>query len=231
MPARPSLTLDECLEWRQLDWLSPTEAALDAASPYLRSNSNVLELGYRSGLMACYLASHYGVRVTGYDINMEVLGIARRNAERFGLSERVDFRVCSPAETLSLRGSYDAVFVKSVLASVGHSYDDWLEWIASVLRPGGVLIAVENGPGTSAVRLARLVRKWLGAYYAPSPLDSHRLESFSKYFEVLSIRCSGQWAPLFGGAPPLWRAVSRFERIVPVGPSRSFVTSVVARRL
>jgi ubiquinone/menaquinone biosynthesis C-methylase UbiE len=171
------------------------------------------------------------VRVTGYDINGGVLAVANRNAEKFGLSQRVDFRVCPPAETLSLSGSYDVVFVKSVLASLGEDYESWLELIASVLRPGGVLVAVENGPGTVPVRLARLVRKALGAYYAPSPLDSRRLESFCKYFSVLSVRCSGQWAPLFSGIPPLWRAVDCLERFIPVGPSRSFVTSVVARRL
>lgn len=229
--ARPtSLTLEKCLEWRQQDWLPATEAALAAASPYLLPTYRVLEIGYRSGLMACYLASYFGVRVIGYDTEEKVASAARRNAESFGLGDQVDFRWCSPSDTLTLSGSYDAVFVKSVLTSVGDNYEGWLQWIVSVLRPGGILIAVENGPGIVPIKLVRILRKAAGAYYPPSPLDPSRLESFANSFDLLNVHCSGRWAPLFGGFPSLHRIVTDLDGLCPVGPKRSFVTSVVARR-
>ena len=46
-------------------------------------------------------------------------------------------------------GDYDTVFLKSVLYHISDkdNYRNWLDWLHSVVKDGGLVIAVENGRG------------------------------------------------------------------------------------
>ena len=142
-------SLNEAVEWRIPIWAPAVSSALDRAADLLPSDAKVLEVGYNSGMMSCYLAGHYGWKIVGYDIADSSRIKAEATARLYGVEGMTDFRICSPDETLSIEGPYNAVFIKSVLYHISDKavYKSWLDWLHSVVKDGGVVIAVENGRG------------------------------------------------------------------------------------
>jgi release factor glutamine methyltransferase len=72
-----------------------TEAIVDAALAVLSKNpkAHVLDLGTGSGCIALAIAANAScARIVATDVSAAALEIARLNAERLGLSDRVDFR-------------------------------------------------------------------------------------------------------------------------------------------
>ncbi|HEX2191945.1 MAG TPA: methyltransferase domain-containing protein [Acidimicrobiales bacterium] len=230
--ASEPLSLARALAWRHRDWEPAARAALGEVSDRLRPGGHVLEIGYGSGLMACYLARRYGVRVTGYDIKEEARARATAAAADFGLAGQVAFHVCRPEDTTAIRGAYDVVFVRSVLATLEPArFRAWLRWINSVLVEGGAFVALENGPGSVPVRLCRRVHRTLSGGPRYRYLDGVRLREIDTTFRAVHVAASGRVAPVFSWSPRLHAALTRLEAALgPPAPTRSFVTAVVARR-
>lgn len=229
---RNTPTLIECVEWRPMLWARATESALELAADVLTPGSNVLEVGYHSGMMSCYLARHYGVRVFGYEINAEAEKVAIGNRERFGLDkQQVAFRVCRPDETMSITGTFDAIFMKSFLAQVSTppDYVRWLTWARSLLRPSGCLIAVENGAGNWPVKLYRS-RISQRRYARFCLIDHDRLNDFRSVFGRVDVRFFGRYSQFLEGVPALAKAALFLEsHLSPPNESVHFVAAVVAR--
>jgi len=151
------ITLNEAVEWRVPIWGPAIHDALTRARPHLPPGSRVLELGYNSGKMSCFLAQNYGWKITGYEITQEQQKKASLNAQTLGLLEEIDFRYCPPEKTFNISDKFDGIFVKSFLYH-NKSFDgyvEWLNWFKSRLNPNGRLIAVENGEGRWTDRLIR----------------------------------------------------------------------------
>ena len=229
--AQLPLTLREAVEWRPLVWEPAARWALARAEDVLRPGNTVLEVGYGSGLMSCYLAARYGVTVVGYDIDAGAQRRAGDNARRFGVDHLVDFRHCEAAATLSIDGHYDAVFVKSVLYRVPDAaqYRAWLAWIGDRLADGGAFVAVENARGSRITGLYRRLayppsREWASLF------DDDRLGDVTAAFGRVEYRCFGRYSQFAEPLPWFGSALFRLdERLRP--PLRSaFVAAVVARR-
>ncbi len=62
------------------------------------SETRVLEIGTGTGLIAIFCAEHGAFSVVATDINPQAVANARYNAELFGLTDRVEVRLVSPAE-------------------------------------------------------------------------------------------------------------------------------------
>lgn len=76
----------------------------------LRPGERVVEAGCGWGALALYMAKHYGVSVTAYNISREQIHYARERARAAGLSERVEF----------VEGDYRAIADRfDVFVSVG----------------------------------------------------------------------------------------------------------------
>ena len=226
------LDLYRCLEWRPLDWAPAAEVALRAAAGNLVEGAQVLEVGYHSGMMSLYVASRYGVRVTGYEVDPAARELAVRNAERHGLADRVDFRLCGREETTRLTGSYDAVFLKSVLFHIADpaDYRRWLAWLRSVLRPGGVLVALENGRGGLLTRIYR-TRVSPKSYARCCLVDRDRVADFRATFDRVEAWHFGRLSPYVGWWPAAHRVVAALERrFWPATADENFVTALVAFR-
>ena len=224
------LRLEDCLEWRPLAWAPAASTALDLAHPLLVPGARILEVGYFSGMMSCYLAATFGVHVTGYEVDPSSPTRARRNAEQYGLAALTDFRA-GPAESVfEIQGPFDAVFMKSMLAQVTTSeeYDRWLCWVHSVLRQGGALIALENGRGGWLTRLYRHVLS-PKAYRNNCLIDHKRLEAYRRVFPLVEARYFGRVSQFLTGLPWLFRATVAIEnRLCPPTEDANFVTAIVA---
>jgi cyclopropane fatty-acyl-phospholipid synthase-like methyltransferase len=141
------------------------EKVVRESLPHLRAavppQSRVLEIGYGDGLLSCFLASELGWQITGLDIRPQSRDAARAAASAFGMGECLDFRLCTPAETRHHPGPWDAVFAKTVLYTSRSldEYDEWLAWVRSVLRPGGVFVNYETGRANGVMQLYRKLRR------------------------------------------------------------------------
>ncbi|SRR5579883_2534214 len=159
-----------------------TEAIVDAALAVLAKNpkAHVLDLGTGSGCIALAIAANTPrARIMATDVSAAALEVARLNAERLGLSDRVDFQ-CGDLFDAVNRARFDLIvsnppYVKetAVLAPEISRFEpqvalyagaDGLEFYRRIaatvpdhLEPGGNLI-VEVGAG-QAGPVAEMLRK------------------------------------------------------------------------
>jgi len=225
-------SLNESVEWRIPIWAPAVKSTLDRASTLLPSDAKVLEIGYNTGMMSCYMASHYGWNLVGYDINESLRTVASRKAQYYGLEGRIDFRVCLPENTFSIAGPYDAVFLKSVLYHISEKsvYRSWLNWICSLLPEGGVLIAVENGKGGYLDRVYRkAIKKSRWASFLL--FDTWTKHEFEQRFREVEVRYFGRYSQFFSPFQRLCSLVrSVEEKFFPPNAEHCFVASVIAQR-
>jgi cyclopropane fatty-acyl-phospholipid synthase-like methyltransferase len=225
-------TLDEAIEWRIPIWAPAVSNALNHAATMLPLNAKVLEIGYNSGMMSCYMAARYGWNVVGYDIDDSSRIRAETTARHYNLEQMTDFRVCSPDNTLSIKGEYDVVFLKSVLYHISDKdvYRSWLDWLHSIVRDGGLIIAVENGKGGV---LDRLYRKWFKkSRWADFLLfDGWTEQEFRQIFKYVDIKYFGRFSQFFTAFPRVCNLITSFEnRFLPPNMDHCFVASIVAQK-
>ena len=195
------------------------------------ADSRVLEVGYGDGLLSCYLCHKLGWRLIGLESSKAAHKLAVANAGRFGLSDRVEFRYCAPEETQQHRGQYDAVFIKTVLYSSPNlgDYGRWLDWVLSVLRPGGVFINFETGRANALTQLYRRIRR---REYTDLCLYTSREEAlYDARFEIIERRYYGGWSQFLAPVSTLYSFASCLEKTLqPRNAANSFIVSIIARR-
>ncbi len=88
-----------------------TEHLIDEAVEFIHARGDtgrILDVGTGSGAVACSIAAETGAHVDATDLSPEVLTIARRNAERLGVSDRCRFIASNLADAV-LGERYDAI--------------------------------------------------------------------------------------------------------------------------
>ena len=93
-----------------------------------------------------------GGRVVAVDLQERMIKSLRRRAERAGLSDRVDARVCPPGGlgVDDLAGTFDLAVVIHMLHEVGDQ-QGFLRAVHAALKPGGAVLIVEP-PGHVSAR-------------------------------------------------------------------------------
>jgi tRNA1Val (adenine37-N6)-methyltransferase len=95
------------------------DTVLLAASVPASAGSHVLELGSGAGVASLCLAWRVPqVRVTGIEIDPELVALANENAERNGMADRMSFQ-CADAANLGGRSVFDHVFFNPPFHPVG----------------------------------------------------------------------------------------------------------------
>ena len=143
--------------------------------------SNIVDVGTGSGVIALTLASKFPeAQIVGVDVSEEALSLARENAERLGLSERVQFLqgdlleavdgkfhlivanlpyiAAQDRHTLSREVLHDPDVALFAGARGDELVRELIEQAPTRLRPGG-LLALEIGLGQSAALLSALAEK------------------------------------------------------------------------
>lgn len=107
----------------------------------------VLDIGCGIGGADLVLAGELGAHVTGLDIEQPLIDAARANAERAGLSDRIEYVRTVPGPMPFPAASFDHVFTHAALIHVPDKPFMFSE-IIRVLRPGGWLLAYDwlKGP-------------------------------------------------------------------------------------
>ena len=100
----------------------------------------VLDIGFGAGGPALVLAGEFGARVTGIDVEPQLLDRARERAECAGLEEAVDLRLVEPRPLPFDDAAFDVVFSKDSLIHIPDKLALYAE-VLRVLRPGGVFAA------------------------------------------------------------------------------------------
>lgn len=162
----PLAHLDYFVEWGGWPWRRFVRIALDDFIGYDLAGLEVLDIGTRSGKMACLFAL-LGAGAVGVDKTPGFEKIARAEAERFGVADRTEFISTDGSMDALADRSFDLVFTKSLLVLVP-GLPDFINDINGLLKPGGRVCFVENGYGNFLVNALRPLRhnwNWRRAQY------------------------------------------------------------------
>jgi hypothetical protein len=136
-----------------------------------------------------------------------------------------------PGEIFQHRGHYDAVFIKTVLylAETLEEYGRWLDWAASVLRPGGVFINFATGRANA---LTQWYRRLWGRAYTDLSLYTSRVEAlYDARFEIIDRRYYGGWSQFLAPVPPLYYLTARLEEgLRSRRADNCFIAAIIARQ-
>ncbi len=184
-------------EWGGRPWEEMVEAALQEIGDL--TDLRVLEIGSRSGRMATLFAMR-GATVVGIDIARDFEGAATAEASRRGVADRVRFHVDDGRLSSVYGEQFDVVFTKSVLVVIPDR-PEYLHRIRDVLRPGGRLVAIENGRGGLVAAMLRRARRTTWDHRTIAYLADRDIEELSTTFTPILIRRRRM--------PPIWLFVGR----------------------
>jgi ubiquinone/menaquinone biosynthesis C-methylase UbiE len=146
-----------------VDWEWRHARHMFAELPRPVAGMRVLEFGCHLGATAIVLAL-MGAEVVATDVDAELVTLARLNAERYGVSDRIQFISHDPGASLPFDDrAFDLVCCNSVLEYVRRErLPDTQRDLARVLRPGGLVVVM----GTSNRLWPREThsRQWLSNY-------------------------------------------------------------------
>jgi SAM-dependent methyltransferase len=146
----------------------------------------VLDFGCGPGQTSRDCASRGATRVDGFDISNENVLLARKNAARDGLDNRVFFRHMAAESIDYADGSFDVVIGKAILHHTDLRRTSWQ--VHRVLRPGGTAYFLEPLAHNPFLNLFRLLTPWRRTP-TERPLLIEDLNLFCPYFD--SIECRG----------------------------------------
>jgi len=137
---------DDLIALLELVWgkgfLSPggPEAVAEIVRDADLRDKKVLDIGCGLGGIELVLARDYGGRVTGIDIEKELVRRANELMAREGLADRVDCKLVEPGPLLFPDEAFDVVFGKDSWIHIEDKPAFFAE-VFRVLKPGGLLIA------------------------------------------------------------------------------------------
>ena len=123
-----------------------TEVLVDQVLGWLGEHPgtrDVVDIGTGSGAIALSIASESGARVVATDVSAEALAVARRNAERAQVSDRVEFRSGSLVDALGPNETFAVIAAN--LPYVGEAERSALPPEVRDWEPSGALFAGPDG--------------------------------------------------------------------------------------
>ena len=163
-------TVEDAIEIGGIETLHPGGFALTkrtAELAALREGLKVLDVSSGRGTQSIFYSKEFGVDVTGVDISEEMVKTAADNAEKAGLSHKVQFRLgdsqCLPFED----NSFDVV-INECAVGIPDDSQKVLQEMVRVVKPGGRILIHES---TWRVRLSKEEKDDFAERYGTTPLE------------------------------------------------------------
>ena len=135
----------------------------------LKPGQQVVEAGCGWGGLSLFMARHYGVKVTAYNISREQVAYARARAEQEGLADRVEYVL---DDYRNIRGEYDAFVSVGMLEHVGKKDFTTLgAVIDGCLKPEGRGLIHSIGRNRPRPMNAWIERRVFPGAYPPSLME------------------------------------------------------------
>lgn len=132
----------------------------------LKPGQTVVEAGCGWGGLARYMAREYGVTVKAYNISQEQIAYAREQADRQGLSDRIEY---IEDDYRNLTGQYDAFVSVGMLEHVGkENYPQMAQVIRRCLKPEGFALLHSIGRNRPMLMNAWIEKRIFPGAYPPS---------------------------------------------------------------
>jgi len=144
---------------------------------------NVLEVGCGAGMLADYLSGKYHMKVTGTDVDLEQIELARGFLKK---NDRLNFLTADATELPFKDSEFDLVLSFMVM----HHISNWkkaFEEINRVLKPGGILIIKD----LSFSKLTSKVLSLLSNNYGVYALEDITLFLKEKKFNLVVLETPG----------------------------------------
>ena len=101
----------------------------------LKPGDKVVEAGCGWGGLARFMAKHYGVNVTAYNISKQQVKYAKQRAEEEGLSRQIEYVL---DDYRNIKGTYDVFVSVGMLEHVAiHDYEELGDIVRRCLKPDG----------------------------------------------------------------------------------------------
>jgi phosphoethanolamine N-methyltransferase len=145
----------------------------------------VLDIGSGLGGPCCHLARTHGARVTGVDIEPQLVDLANARAWRLGLQDRARFMLVKPGLLPFDDGAFDLVMSAGAFTQIADKAAVFAE-VLRVLKPGGALRSFDwTKPGEAISRDLRYFFEMEGLTYAlETPGTYARLLQRAGFVEV-----------------------------------------------
>ncbi|QBM19036.1 hypothetical protein MARI_31790 [Marinobacter sp. JH2] len=132
----------------------------------LKPGMTVVEAGCGWGGLARYMARHYGVTVSSYNISREQLDYAKAEAERQGLDGRIRY---IEDDYRNIQGEYDAFVSVGMLEHVGKDhYPALSDLIKRCLKHNGIALLHSIGRNRPMLMNAWIEKRIFPGAYPPS---------------------------------------------------------------
>jgi len=156
----PSLSLSESRELRQMvigcpRWGKAVQFVLKNLENL--KDQTILDLGCGTGVVGVFLALH-GANIIGLDLDPKALKMAQDLAANFGQQDACSFLVGSGEAMAVGTETVDIVFSRSTLQYMDRSRA--MSECLRVLKPGGIMILLQNLPSNPFLKIFRLIRRW-----------------------------------------------------------------------
>ena len=206
-------------EWGGGGWVRLTDLALDQFLGRKLEGLRVLEIGSRSGGMSC-LFGLLGADVLGVDVNPRWMPLARNQARRWNVHERVSFLCYNGNLDVLPERAFDVVFTKSVLVGIP-GLSPFLEKLARRLTTDGKFVFLENGLGSPFLQLVRHLRHGTAYHRRARYFSNREIDLVRRYFDIEIIRKT-----LF---PPIYLICGRKSSVAPTRLDEALTSARSAR--
>lgn len=108
----------------------------------LKPGMKLLDAGCGQGVVACYLAKHFKVNVTGITIAKHEVKTAAKRAKKSGVSDSTEFLLADYSNPPFKAEAFDLIYTTETL-SHSPNVQKTLEALSKVLKPGGKMVFAE----------------------------------------------------------------------------------------
>jgi cyclopropane-fatty-acyl-phospholipid synthase len=123
----------------------------------LQPGETMLDIGSGWGSLACHAAEHFGVTTVGVTLSDAQIALARKKAERLGLSDRVTFEKRDYA-LMEGEARFDRIASVGMFEHVGiANFGAYFQSVQRLLKPGGLYLhhAITRPGGSHAARTGK----------------------------------------------------------------------------